>query len=229
MSTQFDTVISPQEEASAPLPLSWPARYALFGKFVLDFQREELYQDGRRARLQSKVYQALLVLLSRAGDVVTREEVRQRIWPESYLTNLDANVNTAMNKLRQTLGDSPDEPLYIQTIPRRGYCFIAAVDFSDTANIPVIRRGAAEAEPAMDDRSPLNLFTAPEYFKSALGIVGLIAAAMLLGALLTLAWSFVSEKNHRGVNPTKGDIAASRGPSSEEQQVPNLAISWDRN
>lgn len=200
MSMQINTLMPRQEEASAPTPHSWPARFARFGEFVLDFQREELYQGSQRMRLQTKVYQALLVLLSKAGDVVSREEVRQRVWPESYLTNLDANVNTAMNKLRQTLADSPEEPIYIQTIPRRGYSFIAAVEFSDTVNIPVLRRNPPAAEAGVSNASPRNWFTAPEYLKSALGIIGLVAAAMLLGALLTLAWSFVSEKTHRGAS-----------------------------
>ena len=114
------------------------ARYAGFGKFQVDLQRQELFLEGRRVKLHAKVYQALTLLLSRAGEVVTREEVRKQLWPDTFLAslNLDANINTTMNKLRQVLGDALENPQYIETIPRRGYSFIANVQFSETSAVP---------------------------------------------------------------------------------------------
>jgi DNA-binding winged helix-turn-helix (wHTH) protein len=128
---------------AAPIPLStrsiaqgaasfhFPSRFARFGGFELDVQRQELYRSGIRIRLQSKVYEALLVLLESPREIVSREIIRQRLWPGDSLVNFDANVNTTVNKLRQVLGDSPDAPSFVETIPRKGYCFVADVEFSD--------------------------------------------------------------------------------------------------
>src|SRR5690349_16973156 len=135
MSTQT-SAITRQERNESAVRLTLPARYGRFGAFEADFQKEELYQNGQRVKVQSKLFQALLLLLSRSSEVVTREEVRRHLWPHASLTNLDANVNTTINKLRQVLGDSPESAAYIETIPRRGYSFIAGVAFSDTQGQP---------------------------------------------------------------------------------------------
>ena len=98
-----------------------------FGAFEIDAQRGEVRKNGARIKLQEKPFQILTHLVERAGKVVTREELRQRVWPADTFVDFDANLNTALNKLRQALGDSADNPVFIQTIPRRGYCFIAPV------------------------------------------------------------------------------------------------------
>jgi DNA-binding winged helix-turn-helix (wHTH) protein len=171
-----------------------PARYARFGKFQIDTERQELFQDGQRVRMQAKVYQTLLLLVSRAGEIVTREEVGRRLWPDRLPLGLDANVNTAMNKLRQGLGDSTEKPVYIETIPRRGYCFIAPLEFSDIA-APTAAEPGAGAEPAA--ANPTAAETAHSEARGlplrytlpvALRIASLLLAGMVVGALLTLAW-----------------------------------------
>src|SRR6266699_3532497 len=95
-----------------------------------------LLQDSpnkaRYLRLQGKVYQVLIVLLQKQGEVVTRDELKQALWPADTHVNYDANVNTTVNKLRQALGESTEKPLYIETIPRKGYSFIGTAEFSDT-------------------------------------------------------------------------------------------------
>src|ERR1700747_2163904 len=88
MSTQATAVVHSEVNAP-PSPPSWPARYARFGQFQVDLLRDELYRDGRRAKVQSKIFQALLVLIARPGDIVTREEVCRRLWPEASHANLD--------------------------------------------------------------------------------------------------------------------------------------------
>jgi DNA-binding winged helix-turn-helix (wHTH) protein len=103
-------------------------RYLSFGQFQVDLQREELIKDGERMRVPSKVYQVLMALLEKPGQVVTREDLRMRLWPEGTYVNYDANVNTTVNKLRLALGDSPDSPTYVETIPRQGYCFVGSVE-----------------------------------------------------------------------------------------------------
>jgi DNA-binding winged helix-turn-helix (wHTH) protein len=103
-------------------------RYLCFGGFQLDTQRELLFKDGSKVRLPGKVFQTLVALLDKPGEVVTREALREKLWPEGTFVNYDANVNTTVNKLRLVLGDSPEQPAYIETIPRLGYCFVGSVD-----------------------------------------------------------------------------------------------------
>jgi DNA-binding winged helix-turn-helix (wHTH) protein len=103
-------------------------RYVCFGGFQLDTQRELLYKDGAKMRLPGKVFQTLAALVEKPGEVVTREALREKLWPQGTFVNYDANVNTTVNKLRLVLGDSPDQPEFIETIPRLGYCFVGSVE-----------------------------------------------------------------------------------------------------
>ena len=106
-------------------------RYLCFGQFQVDPQREELFKEGSRVRIPSKVFQVLLALVERPGEIVTREALRARLWPDGTFVNYDANVNTTVNKLRLALGDSPEKPMYVETIPRQGYCFLGTVERGD--------------------------------------------------------------------------------------------------
>src|SRR5262245_29720507 len=107
---------------------SLASRYLCFGGFQLDTQRELLFKEGSKVRLPGKVFQTLVALLEKPGEVVTREVLREKLWPEGTFVNYDANVNTTVNKLRLVLGDSSDQPAYIETIPRLGYCFVGNVE-----------------------------------------------------------------------------------------------------
>jgi cholera toxin transcriptional activator len=112
-----------------------------FGTYELDAGTGELRKDGKsRPRLQGQILEVLLHLLDRPGDVVTREELRLRLWPADTFVDYDHSLNTAVNKLREALNDSADNPRFIQTIPRRGYRFIASVQAGDVA------AGAAKAD-----------------------------------------------------------------------------------
>jgi cholera toxin transcriptional activator len=100
-----------------------------FGLFELDAATGELRKDGKnRPRLQGQPMEVLLHLLDHHGEVVTREELRLRLWPADTFVDYDHSLNTAVNKVREALGDSADNPTFIQTIPRRGYRFIAAIE-----------------------------------------------------------------------------------------------------
>jgi DNA-binding winged helix-turn-helix (wHTH) protein len=186
-------------EAASILP-PFPTRYLRFGAFELDLQREDLSKDGERIRLQGKVYQTLLILLSRAGNVVTREEVRRHLWPENPQVNFDANVNTTMNKLRQVLGDSPEKPAYIETIPRRGYCFLADVECADSP-LPVSGRLAEGPAQSVENAAaavltdPKRTYGLPTGWRIAI----LVLAGMIVGALLALAW-FSYDRTHGALN-----------------------------
>ena len=117
-----------------------------FGSFEIDPQRGEVRKNGARIKLQEKPFQILTHLVERAGNVVTRDELRQRVWPADTFVDFDANLNTALNKLRQALGDSADNPIFIQTMPRRGYCFIAPVTSGGDA-LPTEPSPARDAAP----------------------------------------------------------------------------------
>jgi cholera toxin transcriptional activator len=105
-----------------------------FGLFELDGGTGELRKDGTlRPRLQGQPLEVLLHLLARPGDVVSREELRMQLWPADTFVDYDHSLNTAVNKLRDALNDSAENPRFIQTIPRRGYRFIASVQMVDGA------------------------------------------------------------------------------------------------
>ena len=104
-----------------------PAVTLRFGAFVLDLRAGELRKNGLRIRLQEQPLQVLTVLLLRPGEVVTREELRSEIWTADTFVDFDNGLNTAVNKLRDALGDSSTNPRFIETLPRRGYRFVAPV------------------------------------------------------------------------------------------------------
>jgi TolB-like protein/DNA-binding winged helix-turn-helix (wHTH) protein/Tfp pilus assembly protein PilF len=98
-----------------------------FGSFDLNLTEGELRRQGNRVKLNDKPFTLLCVLLERAGHLVTREELRQRLWSADTYVDFGANLNTALSTLRHALGDSSDSPLFIETVPRQGYRFIAPV------------------------------------------------------------------------------------------------------
>jgi DNA-binding winged helix-turn-helix (wHTH) protein len=162
-------------------------RYVSFGNFIVDLKREELFKDGTRIKLPGKVYQTLVALLARAGEVVSRDDLRVKLWPEGTHVNYDANVNTTVNKLRLVLGDSPDKSTYVETIPRQGYCFVGRV--STTATNFVARNGngstgeSAIAEPQVNSEaksSAAEMGKLSSWFIA--GVVALILSGMLFGA-----------------------------------------------
>ena len=116
------------EQESVPEPTNQKSIFR-FGLYELDGGTGELRKDGKpRPRVQGQPLEVLLQLLSRPGDVVTREELRLQLWPADTFVDYDHSLNTAVNKLRDALSDSADNPRFIQTIPRRGYRFIASVE-----------------------------------------------------------------------------------------------------
>src|SRR5271169_3218715 len=117
-----------------------------FGLFEADPSAGELYRRGQRVALQEQPFRILAMLLERPGEVVTREEVRRQLWPEGTFVDFDEGLDTALKKLRYALGDSAQNPTFIETIPRRGYRFIAPVTRGDFAMPPKI--GGATASPA---------------------------------------------------------------------------------
>ena len=99
-----------------------------FGKFELDLRSRELRKSGVKLRLQDQQYQVLLRLIERKGEVVSREELRSMLWHGDTFVDFETGLNTAVKRLRDTLGDSAEKPIFIETLPRLGYRFIAPVD-----------------------------------------------------------------------------------------------------
>ncbi len=108
-----------------------PSGIARFGVFEFNAASGELRKQGARLRLQGKPQQVLLALLERPGEVVTRQELQRRLWPDDVFVDFEAGLNTAANRLRLTLGDSATSPHFIETLARTGYRFIGAVEWID--------------------------------------------------------------------------------------------------
>jgi DNA-binding winged helix-turn-helix (wHTH) protein len=98
-----------------------------FDVFEVDLRAQELYKGGRKIKLQIQPFQVLAMMLERPGEVVTREEMQKRLWPADTFVDFDHSVNTAIKKLRQALGDDKNKPRFVETLPKRGYRFLATV------------------------------------------------------------------------------------------------------
>ncbi|MCL5005782.1 MAG: winged helix-turn-helix domain-containing protein [Acidobacteria bacterium] len=164
-----------------------PSSLVRFGVFELNLQGGELRNHGLKVKLQEKPFQILAILLNHPGEVVTREELRRQLWPADTFVDFDHSVNTAINKLREALGDSAENPRFIETQPRHGYRFIApthaAVGAIHESPLPVTIEErhedslSATAETAREvppHASPKKLWLAG----LGLGVVGLLAVIL---------------------------------------------------
>jgi TolB-like protein/DNA-binding winged helix-turn-helix (wHTH) protein/Flp pilus assembly protein TadD len=142
-----------------------------FGLFEFDAELGELRKQGLKIRLADQPLQVLILLLERPGDVITRDAVRQRLWPADTFVDFDAGLNSALKKLRDALGDSAENSQFVETVPRRGYRFIAPVKV-----IPVDRLSAPAAEKSQTARLRLR----PAWIVSGLALAGIIAAVLLV-------------------------------------------------
>jgi cholera toxin transcriptional activator len=138
-------------------PSNPPEKTVRFAVFEVDLAAGELRKNGSRIRLQEQPFQILVYLLDRPGEVVTREELRQKLWPADTFVDFDHSLNTAVNKLREALGDSASSPRYVETLARRGYRFLAPVQRLE-ANSP------AQNSPSTP---PVNALTPPRTTESS--------------------------------------------------------------
>jgi Tol biopolymer transport system component/DNA-binding winged helix-turn-helix (wHTH) protein len=184
-----------------------------FGPFEADVHTRELWRSGVRIKLIGQPFEILTVLLSKPGRLVTREELRSRLWPADTFVDFNHGLNAAINKLRDALCDSAENPKYIETLPRRGYRFIATVErvrdgsIEGPEPIQVIDtelpgNGVAVTESQLTDEPHLGFAnaipqrTTPAFQKRRLWLP-LITPALLLIALLLayLTWSYFSPKS----------------------------------
>ena len=128
-----------------------------FGPFTVDLHTHEVCKNGIRIRLIGQPFDILAVLLSKPGELITREELRMRLWPGDTFVDFDHGLNAAVNKLRETLSDSAESPRFVETMPRRGYRFIAAVERLDVPEVA----GAPKAQPTLPANASSRTETIP--------------------------------------------------------------------
>ena len=197
-----------------------PAATLRFGAFELDLRAGELRKKGVRIRLQEQPLQVLTVLLQHPGGVVTREELCSEIWTADTFVDFDNSLNTAVNKLREALGDSSENPRFIETLPRRGYRFIA----------PVTSNG----QKGLDTGSAAGSHTRS---RKIVIPVSLLLIAIVLAGGLTWRWRQARRLTEKG-KIVLGDFANSTGDgvfdgtlreglSVELEQSPYLKIVSD--
>jgi len=153
-----------------------------FDAFEVDVRSGEVWKHGNRVRFQDQPFQVLRLLLERRGEIVTREELKQTLWPADTFVDFDDGLNTAVKKIRDVLGDSTELPRYIETIPRRGYRFVGAVELSSPrqASEPV---AAPSSQPKSTLASAAALVSRRGARYTALGVLAL--ALVLVGANVT--------------------------------------------
>src|SRR5271157_6465103 len=127
---------------SARSCMSGNGRPIRFGVFEVDLHTGELRKQGLRIKLRDQPFQILLLLLAHPGEVVSRDELQKQLWPADTFVDFDRGLNKAVNHLRDALGDSAESPRFIETLPKRGYRFIAPVDSGHPNGHPL-------AEPAL--------------------------------------------------------------------------------
>jgi len=132
-------------------PANDAAKIVRFGVFEVDLTAGELRKSGSKVRLQEQPFQLLAYLLTRSGEVVTRDELREKLWPADTFVDFDHSLNTAINKVREALGDSASSPRFVETLARRGYRFLGPVD-----RVGVVRIDEDIASSASTDSSTID-------------------------------------------------------------------------
>jgi Tol biopolymer transport system component/DNA-binding winged helix-turn-helix (wHTH) protein len=163
--------------------------YALhFSSFELDLRTRELRKHGIRIKLQDQPFQILALLLEKPGEIVTREQLRDRLWPADTFVDFDHSLNSAVKKLRQALSDDPDVPRFIETLPRRGYRFIAPVGDSSaraSAGLEVAKSTSSPEQSSVEHSAAAASPAAPSSHHWKLWAAGIAGFAL---ALAFAAW-----------------------------------------
>lgn len=160
------------------MPSPVVSRLLRFGVFEVDLQTRELRKQGMQIKLQEQPFQILAFLLEHPGEIVTREQLRQKLWPADTFVDVDNSVNAAINRLREALGDSAESPRFVETLPRRGYRFVAPVTSVSTAERVVASEHASPALPGIAyDASNLKARSSRWKTRVALGLVVVLVGA----------------------------------------------------
>jgi TolB-like protein/DNA-binding winged helix-turn-helix (wHTH) protein/Flp pilus assembly protein TadD len=178
-----------------------------FGIFEADLRTGELRKRGARIRLQEQPFQVLAVLLTKPGELVTRDELRSRLWTADTFVDFEHGLNKTINKIREALGDSAENPRFVETVPRRGYRFIADVAVVDLESVPPeVHAPSTVGDPlTADHREPPEVneqTTAPKGrgWQRTLTMAG---CGLALASVLLVGWLIQS----RGASPTIRSLA----------------------
>src|SRR5438309_5025159 len=154
-----------------------------FGAYEFDLRAGELRKHGMRIKLQEQPCQILAILLEHRGEMVTREELQSRLWPRNTFVDFDHSLNTAVMRLREALSDSSENPRFIETLPRRGYRFVAPVEersasLSETTQAQTVEIGVSQSVLPKDDPTLPPLSLAPP--AAAAKAVGRLSRPMVM-------------------------------------------------
>jgi len=194
-----------------------PPKAIRFGPFEIEPGRERLLRNGRPVKLQDQPLKILLLLLEQPGQIVSREEMRGRLWPTDSYGDFDNGLNVAVKKLRTALGDDTDHPQYIQTVPRRGYCFIGELVGPPPAGgqsaLPETaqpaRAGEGELAPVATPNIPQHPGTRfPNRHATFAGLAGLLAA--VLAAVVLWRVHSITPVPSGSANPTQSAVRVRR-------------------
>ena len=173
-------------------------RIVRFGVFEVDLASEELRKNGLKIRLSGQPFQILSMLLDRPGEVVTREDLQKKLWPDGTFVDFDHSLNTAVNKIREALGDSAENPRFVETLARRGYRFIAPVENGSgrasrqPGNSAVVlpRPSSEDASFPLPEPSPPAMAAHRQTGAGRRRLAGLVLVGVLLLAAGVAAWRF---------------------------------------
>src|SRR5580700_961921 len=188
-----------------------------FGGFEADLPSGEVRKSGSRIKLQDQPFKVLQILLEHPGDLVTREELQSRIWPEDSFGDFDHAVNVAVGKLRAALGDSAENPSFIETVPRRGYRFVARLDESSVDMHPPL--------PAINGVQPSRVASA--FNRTLLALLAVVICGILVGTGV-----FFGHRTARWQPPDFQRLTVRRGTVYSARFAPDghsviYAASWD--
>jgi TolB-like protein/DNA-binding winged helix-turn-helix (wHTH) protein len=176
-------VVDSGKHRGNPLEKAARVQKIRFGAFEVDLGSGELRKHGLRIKLQDQPFQVLVLLLGRSGAVVTREELRQRLWPAQAFVDFDVGLNTAIKRLRDALGDSAVTPRFVETLPRRGYRFIAATE--EVPGSPVGRNAVETPAPGNAEAEGLSHPT-----ESVAATSNVVQPKIERGWIKTTRWSY---------------------------------------
>src|SRR3984893_16703550 len=179
---------------------------ARFEDFEVDLRASEVRKNGHRIRLQEKSFQILSLLLERAGEIVTREELKQRLWPTDPFIHFEENLNTNLNRLRQALGDPASEQRLIRTIPRQGYRFIAPITWIEESDGGPIRHAnpVEVSAPIEGNANPSPALAPTVAAKLRAVLASTLVLALALGGLAYHRW--ISRSADAGGGPHRDTI-----------------------
>jgi len=206
-----------------------------FAQFEADLSEEKLFKRGLPVRLENQPFQILAALLEHPGEIVSREQLRTRLWPNGTYVDFDEGLNTAIKKLRYALNDSAENPSFVETVPRKGYRFIAPLAASSSENVGTRTFPAASLENVGTGlqspltQQPLRAGWKPLFSPRTIALVGIVSAC-LTGLALLLARS----RSQTPAEPEFSKLSFGHGAVTSARFAPDgqsifYAAAWDGN